>query len=206
MHTALHASGFSTSYVVQDLALPYSTVDSLIEYTQASFNIFPLWLCPSRQDCLETFHRHYPDREDDGTLKPMLNVGLWGFGPSNRESFIKLTQDLEVKLQELGGMKWLYANTYYPEIDFWNIYDRKLYDALRAKYHATSLPSVWHKVHTDVDAEAEAVKSSWWLRFLTLWPVSGLWGVYSARASGQKLLAQRSTLKSIESKDCEYID
>ena len=137
MHTALHASGFSTSYVVQDLAaLPYSIVDSLIEYTQAYFNIFPLW--------------------------------LWGFGPSNRESFIKLTQDLEVKLQELGGMKWLYANTYYPEIGFWNIYDRKLYDALRAKYHATSLPSVWHKVHTDVDAEVEAVKSSWWLRFLTL--------------------------------------
>jgi Delta24-sterol reductase len=206
MYTALHASGFSTSYVVQDLALPYSTVNDFIEYTDKSFGIYPLWLCPLRQDCLQTFHPHSTEREEDGTLKPMLNVGLWGYGPPKRDSFLKLNRELEVKLQELGGMKWLYANTYYSESDFWNIYDRKWYEALRAKYHATSLPSVYEKVHTNVEAETKAVKESWWLWFLTFWPISGLWGVYSARASGKKLLAQKSTWKSIESKDCMNLD
>jgi hypothetical protein len=206
MYTALHSSGFSTSFFVQDLALPYSTVDAFIEYADVSFSIYPLWLCPLRQDCLQTFHPNSPEREEDGTLKPMLNVGLWGFGPSNRKSFLKLNHELEVKLHELGSMKWLHANTYYSESKFWTIYDRKWYDALRAKYHATSLPSVYYKVHTNVEAEAKAIKESWWLWFLTLWPVSGLWGVYSARASGQKLLAQKSAWRSIESKDCKDLD
>ena len=139
-------------------------------------------------------------------MRPMLNVGLWGYGPPKRDTFLTLNYELEAKLQELGGMKWLYANTYYSESDFWNIYDRKWYEALRAKYHAAFLPSVYDKVHTNVQFETKAVKKSWWLWFLTLWPISGLWGLYAVRASGQKSLAQKSMWKSIESKDSMKID
>ena len=206
LYTALHAGGFSTSYVVQDLALPYSTVNDFVDYTDKSFAIYPLWLCPLRQDCLQTFHPHTTEREKDGTMRPMLNVGLWGYGPPKRDTFLTLNYELEAKLQELGGMKWLYANTYYSESDFWNIYDRKWYEALRAKYHAAFLPSVYDKVHTNVQFETKAVKKSWWLWFLTLWPISGLWGLYAVRASGQKSLAQKSMWKSIESKDSMKID
>ena len=60
MYTALHLSGFSTSFIVQDLALPYSTVDAFIEYADVSFSTYPLWLCPLRQDCLQTFHLNSP--------------------------------------------------------------------------------------------------------------------------------------------------
>ncbi|KAJ9615356.1 hypothetical protein H2200_001431 [Cladophialophora chaetospira] len=206
LYTALHAAGFSTPYVVQDLALPYLTVDDFIEYADKSFGIYPLWLCPLRQDCLQTFHPHCTEREKDGTLKPMLNVGLWGYGPSKRDAFLKLNHDLEAKLKELGGMKWLYANTYYSESDFWSIYDRKWYEALRAKYHATSLPTVYQKVYTNVEAETQAIKESWLLWFRTLWPLSGIWGLYAVIASGQTLLAQKSTWKSIESKDSLKLD
>ena len=201
MYTALHAAGFSTPYVVQDLALPCSTVNEFIEYTDKSFGIYPLWLCPLRQDCLQTFHPHSPEREKDGMLKPMINVGLWGFGPPKRDKFLKLNYELEAKLRELGGMKWLYANTYYSESDFWKIYDRKWYEALRTKYFAASLPSVYEKVHTNVAAETKTVKESWRLWFLTLWPICGFWGLYAVHASGQKSLAKKSTWKSIESKD-----
>jgi len=199
LYAALHAVGFASSYVVQDLALPYSTVDNFIEYTDKEFGIYPLWLCPLRQDCLETFHPHFPKRETDGGLKPMLNVGLWG--PFCPEEFEKANRELEVVLQKLGGMKWLYANTYYSESAFWEIYDRKWYDTLRAKYDATSLPSVYQKVHTNVEAQIKTVDRSWWLRFLSLWPVSGIWGLYAARTSGNIALAQKSKWKSIESKD-----
>jgi Delta24-sterol reductase len=202
LYTALHASGFSTPYIVQDLALPYSTVEQFIEYTDKAFGIYPLWLCPLRQDILQTFHPHSPETEADGkTLVPMLNIGLWGYGPSNRQAFFKLNRQLETKLQELGGMKWLYANTYYSKSNFWEIYDRQWYDELRTKYHATSLPSVYDKVHTDFEAEEKAVKGSWLLWLWTLWPLAGLRGVHAVIASGQRFLAWKSRWKSIKAKD-----
>lgn len=43
-------------------------------------------------------------------------------------------------------MKWLYAATYYTEEEFWDVYDRRSYEALRERYGAESLPSVWEKV------------------------------------------------------------
>jgi Delta24-sterol reductase len=203
MYTALHASDFSTQYVVQDLALPYFTVEEFIEYTDTTFDIYPLWLCPLRQETLPTFHPHSNETEVDGkTLKPMLNVSLWGYGHSDRRAFFKLNRHLEVKLRKLGGMKWLYAHTYYSETEFWSIYDRKWYDALRTKYDATSLPSVYDKVRTDVDVHERAIKTSWSYWLLGKWPISGLWGLWKAATSGQHLLAKKERWKSIEEKDC----
>ena len=202
MYTALHASGFSAQYIVQDLALPYSTVEQFIAYTDTTFQIYPLWLCPLRQDTLPTFHPHSTETEADGkTLKPMLNVGLWGYGHPNRHVFFKLNRHLEAMLRKLGGMKWLYANTYYSETEFWDVYDRKWYDALRVKYDATSLPSVYDKVRTDIDAEEKVVKTSWGYWLLSKWPISGLWGLWKAMISGQHLLAKKERWRSIEEKD-----
>ncbi|KAF1968742.1 FAD-binding domain-containing protein [Bimuria novae-zelandiae CBS 107.79] len=39
LYTALHASGQSKTYIVQDLALPFSTVTDFIHYTTEKFNI-----------------------------------------------------------------------------------------------------------------------------------------------------------------------
>jgi Delta24-sterol reductase len=202
MYTALHASGFSTQYVVQDLALPYSTAEEFIKYTDTTFGIYPLWLCPLRQETLPTFHPHSRETEADGkALKPMLNIGLWGYGHPDRHAFFKLNRHLEAKLRKLGGMKWLYANTYYSETEFWSIYNRKWYDALRMKYNATSLPSVYDKVRTDVDAQEKAIKTSWSYWLLSKWPIGGLWGLWKAATSGQHLLAKKERWKSIEEKD-----
>jgi hypothetical protein len=99
-------------------------------------------------------------------------------------------RELERKLRELGGMKWLYAHTYYTEQEFWEIYDRKWYDELRKKYHATSLPSVWQKVKVN-----ETIDRSWGAWFLALWPIGGFWGIRKAIQSGQYLIARNSTWK-----------
>jgi delta24-sterol reductase len=42
LYRALHASGQSRNYIVQDLALPFSTVEMFINYTIDSFSIWPL--------------------------------------------------------------------------------------------------------------------------------------------------------------------
>ncbi|KAK7518781.1 hypothetical protein IWZ03DRAFT_393616 [Phyllosticta citriasiana] len=190
LYTALHASGQSKQYVVQDLAVPFATAEKFIDYTNEKFGIWPLWLCPLKQNPLPTFHPHSKDYEADGkTLKPMLNVGLWGQGPRDHNTFVELNRDLEHKLRELGGMKWFYAHTYYNEEDFWKIYDRKWYDELRQKYGATSLPSVYEKVKVDVSADKKTNP------LLDIWPLGGVYAIYKAIQSGTYLQARKSTWK-----------
>ena len=147
-------------------------------------------------------HPHSAETEDDGkTLKPMLNIGLWGPGSHDEDKFVEQNRKLEQKLNELGGVKWLYAQTCYTEEEFWVVYDRKWYDALRATYNATSLPRVCEKVKVDVEAEKAAVRDSWGLWLLTFRPLGGLWGLYQAIVSGEYLLAKKSTWQSIEAKE-----
>ena len=201
MYTALHASGQSKRYVVQDLALPYSAVDQFVDYTDKAFGIYPLWLCPLRQSPAPTLHPHAYETATDGSKvqKPMLNVGLWGNGPAQYDEFVRLNRDLECKLRELGGMKWLYAHTYYQEEEFWQIYDRKWYDELRVKYDATSLTSIYEKVRIDVEAEKRVANAQSFLQsLLNKWPISGFYGIGKAIESRAFLQARTAAWKSVE--------
>ena len=197
MYTALHASGQSKKYVVQDLALPYATAEKFVDYTDKIFGIYPLWLCPLRQSPLPTMHPHFNEIEQDGTaLKHMLNIGLWGYGPPRHDDFIRVNRDLERKLQELGGMKWLYAHAYYTEEEFWKMYDKEWYDDLREKYGATSLPNVYEKVKVNIGNERGSAKLNLGEPILNTWPISGLYGIKKAIDSGAYLQARSSAWKS----------
>lgn len=197
LYRALHASEQSKNYIVQDLALPFSKAEKFINYTINSFGIWPLWLCPLRQTRLPTLHPHFSETEADGqTLKPMLNVGLWGFGPAKHDGFVAKNRDLERKLRQLGGMKWLYAQTYYEENEFWELFDRQWYDGLRQKYNAESLPSIWHKVKVDSNAQRQAADRSWGTWALQFWPLGGIWGIRKAIKSGDYLIARNSIWKT----------
>ena len=202
LYTALHHCGHSKPYVVQDLALPMSRATEFVEFTNEVFGIWPIWLCPLRQSPHPTFHPHCPEIEADEKISElMLNIGLWGFGTKSRDVFIKANRQLESKLRELGGMKWLYAHTYYSENDFWEIYGREWYDQLRHKYHASSLPTVYDKVKIDVDAETRAIKSSWSLWLLSSFPFDGAWAIWKTTSSRQYLLANKQNWQSIEEED-----
>ena len=196
MYTALHASGHSKRYMIQDLALPYATAETFIRYTDETFAIYPLWLCPLCESPEPTMHpRVRPSQEDERSPRTMLNIGLWGPGPSRHQDFVRVNRDLEQKLRELGGMKWLYAHTYYPEHDFWQMYDRGWYEGLRDKYDATSLPSVYEKVKVDHEADKDTSGSSLgrWLRHT--WPFPGLYGLKKAIESRAYVQARKSTWK-----------
>jgi delta24-sterol reductase len=191
MYKALHASGYSRSYVVQDLAVPYPNAEKFIDYTHDKFGIYPLWLCPLKQSSYPTMHPHSSKPNE-----PMLNVGLWGDGPPKYEDFVAANRDLEHKLRELDGMKWFYAHTYYTEEEFWQSFDKKWYDKLREKYHATTLPSVYEKVRVDVEAERKKAASPTGNRFLDIWPISGLYGIKKAIEDKSYLAARASTWKT----------
>ena len=195
MYHALHKSGFAKQYMIQDVALPYHAANEFLDYLDDSFGHYPIWLAPvcqtgQSQDTpyggllQETPKSKSPDK--------MINFGIWGPGSSNRAVFVEENRRLEDKVQELNGRKWLYAHTYYTEEKFWSIYDRKSHDALRAKYNACHLPNVYDKVKMDVEAEERTMRGSWfaWLlaMFWSIWPLSGLYGVYEVLLGGDYLL------------------
>ena len=191
LYEALHGSGQSTNYVVQDLAVSFPKAADFINYTADSFNIWPLWLCPLRQIKLPTLHPHLAGSEGKAS-DMMLNIGLWGFGPKNYDEYVAKNRELERKLPDFGGMKWLYAHTYYSRDEFWSMFDRKWYDSLRDKYDAHSLPDVWQKVTVNPKAQKTALETSWSTWFLHFWPLGGLWGIVKAIQSKKYWLARNA--------------
>lgn len=196
LYRALHGSGESARFVVQDIAVPFATAPDLVDYTASELGIWPLWLCPLKRRAPPTFHpftttpgKAAEEKEDD----MMLNVGVWGWGPSDRGEFVRANRALEAKVRELGGMKWLYAHTYYDEPEFWDMYGgRGWYDALRAKYKAdeAGLPTVYDKVKVDLDktkAAGGGLKS--------VWPFGGIYGIYKSIKSRDYMLHRNAGWK-----------
>ncbi len=125
MYRALHGSGESARFIVQDVAMPMATAEEFVDYTAEELGIWPLWLCPLKRKGPPTFHPFTttPGREEGEDEDPMmLNVGVWGWGPKSPAAFVEKNRELEAKVRELGGMKWLYAHTYYKEDEFWSMY------------------------------------------------------------------------------------
>ncbi|KAK4617989.1 Delta(24)-sterol reductase [Fulvia fulva] len=175
LYNALHASGRSEQMIIQDLALPYANAAEFVERMDNLTGIWPLWLCPLKQSAQPTMHPHYDGVEKDGkTLKPMLNIGLWGRAPPTHSAFVSANLSIEKTLQELKGMKWLYAQTFSSEPDFWKDFDKTWYVKLREKYHAMTLPTVYEKVKV---ADEKDEKKSLGKRIMEMWPIPGIVGL-----------------------------
>lgn len=180
MYHALHKSGQSDLYIIQDLAIPWSRTEEFINWLNEEFGLYPLWLCPLKIDGerTSTFHPTATKRD------LMINVGLWGPGPRNRTAFVAKNRELEKKVRQLGGMKWLYAHVYYTAEEFQSIYDHTDYDKLRSKYHAERLPNVYDKVHTPIEDRRSLRRKI----VMAIWPLSGIYGVLMALLGGSYLV------------------
>jgi hypothetical protein len=195
MYHALHASGHMKQYIIQDLALPVAHAEEFINWVNTKFGFFPIWLCPLRQDW-EASMGHpsaLTQRDSEKGSSALLNVGVWGPGPTAPAAFTKINRELEAKLKELGGIKWLYAQAFYTEEEFWDIYDRQSYDALRDKYHAADLPTVYDKVKVVEEVDDRTGFKALLRRGIKRSPfLSGLYGVYKVIFGNDYLLANTS--------------
>ncbi|KAL2162750.1 hypothetical protein VTH06DRAFT_6586 [Thermothelomyces fergusii] len=198
LYHALHATGVARELVVQDVTVPWDRAVELIDYISDDLSIWPLWLCPLATARMPTFHPvtagaaapATPSSPSPVFSNEMLSIGVWGWGPRNRDEFVARNRGLEAKLEELGGRKWLYAHVFYTENEFWRLYGRDWYEALREKYHATSLMSIYDKVRRD-PADARG----WLQRAKEMWPIGGLCGMWRALRSGDISLHRNAKWK-----------
>jgi len=212
MYHAMHRSGHSSLYIIQDVAIPMSQSRAFVDtYLTPSFNQYPIWLCPLLQAphsspfSPRTISPPAPSSDTDSTghdpAKMLLSFGVWGEGPLLRggthADFVAANRELEAAVHGLGGKKWLYAHTYYTREEFWDSYDRPAYEALRSKYKAGHLPDVYDKVRVKDTwtEEQRRVKTEWgaWARerFWSIWPLSGVYGTISLVFGGKDYLRNR---------------
>ncbi|KAK5656659.1 hypothetical protein OQA88_4639 [Cercophora sp. LCS_1] len=202
MYRALHQSGLSDFYVVQDVGVPYDGAKEFTQWLDENLCVYPLWLCPLKvQRDKGARHGLHAEFAEPGT-PDMLNFGVWGPVSFDRRECVRINKGLEKNVNALGGKKWLYAHAYYTEDEFWECYDRRAYEALREKYGAGDLPSVYDKVKVDVEAEERAKRASvaaWLLSvFWGIWPFAGLYGVYRAVVGGDYLMQKRKVTEGKE--------
>ncbi|KAI1102602.1 FAD-binding domain-containing protein [Jackrogersella minutella] len=199
MYHALHKSGLSDTYIIQDVGVPYSAVDEFYHWVDQTLNIYPIWLCPirTRRDAPDSAHGLHADFADPNSPEFMLNFGIWGPGPSDYKELVRLNRAIEQKVHELRGNKTLYAQAYYTEEEFWQNYNQPAYETVRERYHASHLPSVYDKVKVDEDAKRKIIESSRMPASLrNVRPFQGLYGVYKAWRGGDYLLQAKKTTTS----------
>jgi Delta24-sterol reductase len=207
LYHGLHASGLGARYIIQDLCFPASTAEQFASSLDTDFNIYPLWLCPVVQNERISMNPHTPSKVGNGrtTGERMLNIGVWGPCPPDQDR-IAANRMLEKKVRSNRGMKWLYADTYYSEEEFWWIYDHEWYEKLRQQYGASTLPTVYQKVKTreatkpwvpcDMQAVRELLRGERglqdvWNGIWSIWPLVGVQAVWSALRKEEYLKRKR---------------
>ncbi|KAF2213044.1 hypothetical protein CERZMDRAFT_111448 [Cercospora zeae-maydis SCOH1-5] len=162
LYAAMH-SLYLNIQIIQDVAIPMSAAKEFIEWETEEIKIWPLWLCPLKQSPAPTLHPHTGEKKGDGTPELMLNVGIWGSPlEADLDCYLNENKAIEDKLHEVGGMKWMYAASFASEEDWWRPFDRKWYDALREKYHATTLPTIFDKARHDPKKLEQHVENFSW--------------------------------------------
>ena len=123
--------GVHSESVIQDVDIPIARAAEFLDFLHREVGILPIWVCPIRE----------PDRGSEATLYPLprgtlsVNFGFWDTVLS-REPRARgfVNRRIERKVTDLGGIKSLYSDSYFTESEFWSIYDRPAYAALKARY------------------------------------------------------------------------
>ncbi len=117
--------------VIQDVDIPIQRASEFLEYFDREIGIRPVWICPFKAASRDQgFSLYATDPE-----MVYVNFGFWDVvrGHEKRpEGFFN--RKVEAKVEELGGIKSLYSDSFYTRDKFWELYNKSAYDALKTKY------------------------------------------------------------------------
>jgi len=117
--------------VIQDVDIPIGRAPEFLEFFLREIGILPVWICPFRSP--DPSMRWPLFSADGGTL--YVNFGFWDVvRPDEPHPSGHFNRLIERKARELGGIKSLYSDSYFPLDEFWSIYNKPAYDALKARY------------------------------------------------------------------------
>ena len=123
--------GLHAESVIQDVDIPIARAAEFLDFLHREVGILPIWICPIR----------VPDPRATAVLYPLpqatlsINFGFWD-SVRSRDDRPRgyINRKIERKVRDLGGIKSLYSDSYFSEDEFWSIYNRPAYAALKQRY------------------------------------------------------------------------
>lgn len=113
--------------VTVDTFLPFSRLKEFLLWYAETFRYFPLWCVPYRRvhDYEWLAEGFWPGLAD----RLMVDIAIYGMRQRGETNWYRL---MEEKLLELNGVKTLISYNYYSEEEFWRIFNRPNYEAVKA--------------------------------------------------------------------------
>jgi hypothetical protein len=113
--------------ITVDTFLPFSRLKEFLEWYAKDFGHFPLWMVPYRRvHDYEWLADSFWQGIDDELL---IDIAIYGMKQPGEANYYRL---MEEKLKELNGAKTLISYNYYPEDEFWEIFHRENFEAVKA--------------------------------------------------------------------------
>jgi FAD/FMN-containing dehydrogenase len=117
--------------VIQDVDIPIGRATEFLEFFLREIGILPVWICPIRTPRPASSFPLYP--MDPATT--YVNFGFWDVVRTRaRHEPGHFNRAIERKVMELGGIKSLYSDSYFPREEFDAAYGGEAYRALKARY------------------------------------------------------------------------
>ena len=130
--------------VVVDVFIPAPRFEEFCDWYQREFDFFPLWVVPYRMP------EPYPWLDDDRVagLGEDLMIDCAVYGKRNNHPHVDLSELLENKTHELGGVKTLISRNHYTRERFWSIYNSTNYYSVKEKTDPQGLfADLYEKFH-----------------------------------------------------------
>ncbi len=113
--------------VILDVFLPFSQAPAFMEWYEREVGHFPLWCVPYKRVhdyewLADSFYAGMQDRM-------FLDLAIYGMEQPPGKNIHRM---IEEKLRELGGVKTLISHNYYSRDEFWSIWNKRNYDAVKA--------------------------------------------------------------------------
>jgi FAD/FMN-containing dehydrogenase len=134
--------GLRSESVIQDVDIPLARAGEFLAFYAREIGLWPQWICPIGPAPHAGRFTLYP-------MRPgwYVNFGFWDVKrtrePHPAGHFNRL---IERKVAELGGIKSLYSDSYFPEDEFAATYGGEAYAALKRKYDPQgAFPTLYEK-------------------------------------------------------------
>ena len=112
--------------VTVDIFIPFSKFGEFMDWYKEEFRYFPLWCVPYRR---ARDYEWISDRMFDVLDEELVvDLAIYGMKQRDGKNYYRL---MENKLMELGGIKTLISYNYYTEEEFWEIWNKENYFAVK---------------------------------------------------------------------------
>jgi FAD/FMN-containing dehydrogenase len=114
--------------VVADVFIPYTNSEEFFDWYLKLFNFFPLWVVPYHMD--KAYPWLNPALMQDVKDTLFIDCAIYGFKQDKSHNYYK---ELEKKVFALKGIKTLITHNYYDESEFWQSFNKDMYDKIKAQ-------------------------------------------------------------------------